>query len=49
MEVKYTPKGPDGKQCRDCKFFEPSSDSSRGKCFGHDVIAQGSCNMFASE
>jgi len=50
MEVKYKPRGPVGKQCRDCKYFEPAVDNpSQGKCFGHDVIAQGTCNMFASK
>jgi len=49
MEVKYGPQGPPGQQCRDCKFFEPSTaDLSSGKCFGRDVLAQGTCNMFAA-
>jgi len=48
MEVKYEAQGPDGGQCQDCKFFEASSDEpSKGKCFGKEVIAQGTCNMFA--
>jgi hypothetical protein len=48
MEVKYEPQGPTGQQCRDCKFFEPSSDDpSKGRCFGQEVIAQGTCNMYA--
>jgi len=48
MEVKYDPQGPPGQQCKDCKFFEPSSgNASMGKCFGKDVVAQGTCNMFA--
>jgi hypothetical protein len=47
MEVKYEPKGPKGNQCRDCKFFQnDSKDPSKGKCFGHDVVAEGTCNMF---
>ncbi len=47
QEVKYQSKGPKGKQCRDCNFFEPlSGNPSQGKCFGKEVIAQGSCNVF---
>jgi hypothetical protein len=50
MEVQYKPKGPKGKQCRDCNFFQADSkDPSKGKCFGHDVVAGGSCNMFVSK
>ena len=45
MDVKYTAKGPKGKTCADCKFFESSGDGM-GKCFGHEVLAAGSCNMF---
>ena len=48
-EIKYQVKGSKGKQCRDCRFFEAASGNpSQGKCFGKDVIAQGTCNMFAS-
>jgi len=50
MEVKYTPRGPVGLQCRDCKFFEPSrGDPSKGNCFGKDVMAKGTCNMFVAK
>jgi hypothetical protein len=45
MDVKYTPKGPKGKTCADCQFFENTEDGM-GKCFGHEVLAKGSCNMF---
>jgi len=46
-EVKYETQGPQGKQCRDCKFFEGISDPSQGKCFGKTVLIEGTCNMFA--
>ncbi len=49
-EIKYKVPGAEGRQCCDCKFFEPvSGESSKGKCFGKDVVAQGTCNMFASK
>ncbi len=48
MDVEYNPQGPLGQQCQDCQFFEPSGDdASRGKCYGQEVMAQGTCNMFA--
>ena len=47
MEVKYVEKGEKGKQCKDCKnFMEEKKSSGMGKCFGYDVKAQGSCNLF---
>jgi len=47
MEVKYTPQGEPGKTCVDCKFYKPKPDNpGKGDCFGHEVVAQGSCNMF---
>jgi hypothetical protein len=47
MEVKYTPKGESGKTCADCKFDKPKPDNpGKGDCFGHEVEAKGSCNMF---
>ena len=45
MDVKYMVKGPKGKTCADCKVFENTGDGM-GKCFGHEVLAAGSCNMF---
>jgi len=49
-EIRYEKLGPQGRQCRDCKFFEPASASSpTGKCFGHEVLAQGTCNMFIAK
>ncbi len=46
MDVKYVTKGPKGKTCADCQVFE-STGGGMGKCFGHEVLAAGSCNMFA--
>jgi hypothetical protein len=45
MDVKYTTKGPKGKTCADCKFFE-KGDAGLGKCYGIEVLAGGSCVMF---
>jgi len=48
MDVKYMEKGKKGETCADCKFFE-KGDGGTGKCFGHEVLAKGSCNMFAAK
>jgi hypothetical protein len=48
MDVKYTEKGAKGKTCADCQFFEATGDGM-GKCFGHEVIAKGSCNIFQAK
>lgn len=46
-DVGYVEKGPEGKTCSACKHFEPdASDSTRGKCMGHEVAASASCNYF---
>ena len=45
MDVKYVEKGTPGKTCADCKNYQ-DEDGGMGKCFGHEVTAQGSCNMF---
>jgi hypothetical protein len=45
MDIKYTEKGPKGKTCTECQFFE-ATDGGMGKCFGHEVLAKGGCNMF---
>ncbi len=45
MDVKYVEKGEPGKTCADCKHFQNEGDGI-GKCFGHEVAAQGSCNLF---
>jgi len=45
-DVNYTPEGPEGKTCAGCINFKPDeSDPEKGICFGHEVIATGSCNF----
>ena len=47
MDIKYVPKGEEGKTCADCKHFESEADKQDiGKCFGHEVSAEGGCNFF---
>ena len=46
MDVKYTTNGPAGKTCADCAMFVPSKNNIMGTCFGHEVVAAGSCNYF---
>lgn len=47
MEVIPVEKGEPGRMCRDCRHFEEDSNMEGiGKCFGHDVKAEGSCNYF---
>jgi hypothetical protein len=48
MDVKYVTKGLKGKTCADCRFYE-AGGGGMGKCFGHEVLASGSCNMFATK
>ena len=46
-DVGYVVSGPPGKQCADCKNYEPSEqDPAVGKCAGFDVQATASCNYF---
>lgn len=45
MEVKYVEKGEPGKTCADCKNFRNKGDG-KGDCYGHEVLAAGSCNLF---
>ncbi len=45
MDVKYVVQGEKGKTCADCKFYQDEG-AGKGKCFGHEVAAQGSCNLF---
>ena len=45
MDVKYVEKGEKGKTCADCKHYEDEGEGM-GKCFGHEVMAAGSCNYF---
>ncbi len=50
MDVKYVAQGEKGKTCNDCKHFQSENpQAAMGKCFGYDVAAQGSCNMFDSK
>ena len=47
MDVKYTPNGPPGQTCADCAMFAPDRKNKfMGSCFGHEVLAAGSCNYF---
>ncbi|MBL7200808.1 MAG: hypothetical protein ISS56_11710 [Anaerolineae bacterium] len=49
-DVGYVNTGPQGKQCVDCKNYEPSEeDPAVGKCAGFDVQATASCNYFAAD
>ncbi|MFA5309999.1 MAG: hypothetical protein WC370_11045 [Dehalococcoidales bacterium] len=48
MDVKYVEKAPKGKACRDCKHFQDEG-GGMGKCFGHEVLAAGGCNMFEAK
>jgi hypothetical protein len=48
MDVKYTVNGKKGQTCGDCQFFEATADGM-GKCFGHEVLAKGNCNMFKAK
>jgi len=48
MDVKYVAKGEKGMTCADCKHFQ-AGNGGMGKCFGHDVVAQGSCNLFTKK
>jgi hypothetical protein len=46
VEVKYVEKGKPGKTCTECKSFKDKGDG-KGDCFGYEVLAKGSCNLFA--
>lgn len=47
MEIKYTEKGQPGETCADCKHYEADTNTpGMGKCFGYEVKAEGSCNLF---
>lgn len=47
MDIKYIPKGEEGKSCKDCKHFDRDNNmQGMGKCFGKEVLAEGSCNFF---
>lgn len=45
QEVGYSTAGPADKQCANCKNYK-SQDADYGDCFGHKVVATGSCNYF---
>lgn len=49
-EVNYQPVSPDeSKSCTHCKHFETEvAGAEVGKCFGHEVVAKGTCNFFES-
>jgi hypothetical protein len=43
MDIKYIPKGEEGKRCIDCKHFERDNNMQGiGKCFEKEVLAEGS-------
>ena len=44
-EVKYVVQGEAGKTCADCKNNK-DKDGVTGDCYGHEVLAAGSCNLF---
>jgi hypothetical protein len=46
MDVKYVTKGEKGKTCADCGLFKDTG-KGMGDCYGHQVLAAGSCNLFA--
>jgi len=48
MDVKYVAKGEKGKTCADCKHFQ-TEGAGKGKCFGYEVVAEGSCNLFTKK
>jgi len=48
MDVKYVVKGPAGKTCQDCDYFKAKTNGM-GDCYGHEVLAAGSCNMFSAK
>lgn len=50
MDVQYTAQGESGKQCKDCSMYKQDpSKPECGDCFGHQVLAAGSCNMFKAK
>jgi len=48
QDVGYTPLGELGKQCKDCTNYV-AADECCGNCFGHNVQATGSCNLFQAK
>lgn len=50
MEIKYVTKGEEGRSCKDCKHFDRDINlQGRGKCFGNEVLVEGSCNFFEAK
>jgi len=51
MDPHYQPTAPDSeKACKNCKHFEvDSGDENIGNCFGHEVVAKGTCNLFEAK
>ena len=47
--MQHVEKGEPGRTCADCKHFEAEQGSEIGKCFGHEVKAEGSCNFFEAK
>jgi predicted DNA-binding transcriptional regulator YafY len=45
MDVKYVTRGEKDKTCADCSMFKDKGDGM-GDCYGHEVLAAGSCNLF---
>jgi hypothetical protein len=48
VDVNYVEKGEPGKTCADCKNYQDEG-SGKGKCFGHETAAEGSCNFFETK
>ncbi len=45
-DVAYKPMASDeSKSCTNCKNFQ-SKSANLGDCFGHEVVATGTCNYF---
>lgn len=45
MDVRYIVKGEPGKTCAECAVYKEKGNGL-GDCFGHEVLAAGSCSMF---
>ncbi|MFH1427015.1 MAG: hypothetical protein ABIG60_00585 [Patescibacteria group bacterium] len=45
QDVGYSVSGEEGKQCQNCKYYQ-MINGYEGNCFGHKVLASGSCNQF---
>lgn len=49
QDVNYQPVAPDAtKSCSSCSNFKLNQEKpGMGDCFGHEVVATGTCNFFA--